>query len=470
MANPTGHVDSGNGISPELPSRHPQPPNYYSNSLAAAAIRQLATSSIAAAPPSWKNFPTRHRKSIPEKYSPSDDHSKSAARGWIEALMRRQYLIKLSEKPPFFATISPELLSSQEPDPSEGIFDAFVTIFGRFPHRQKAFRRRTNLTVIVSPWRTQPAVWIQTISTPKTFAEALSSPIILQQTQQNCSELEKFFTAESKIPSFGSQALINGRPTLAFTDSETEILTAPFRFALIGKFSHGTPQYRNLHRLLAGLGLKGKFTMSMLNAKHAIITLSNESDFTKLWTQRIWHIHGFSMRIFKWCPTFTPEKESPVVPIWVCFPNLSAHLYHKNALFCNCQIWLAPPLQIDDYTFNLSKLSKARICVEIDLLELRIQEFDIVIQGLTINQKVEYEQIPHYCSLCKHVGYNDGDCYSKRNAPKPRRQENFQKGKKQRAKAQNVAEFGGKNVARHSHGDEIETDEIGRAAQWESYE
>ncbi|KAK4417288.1 hypothetical protein Salat_2554400 [Sesamum alatum] len=32
---------------------------------------------------------------------------------------------------------------------------------------------------------------------------------------------------------------------------------------------------------------------------------------------------------------------------------------------------------------------------------------------------MEYEQIPKYCSLCKHVGHQDFDCYSKGNAAKP---------------------------------------------------
>ncbi|KAL0424143.1 UNVERIFIED_CONTAM: hypothetical protein Sradi_0949100 [Sesamum radiatum] len=30
-----------------------------------------------------------------------------------------------------------------------------------------------------------------------------------------------------------------------------------------------------------------------------------------------------------------------------------------------------------------------------------------------------YEHIPHYCSLCKHVGHIDAECYSKGSAPKP---------------------------------------------------
>ncbi|KAL0283415.1 UNVERIFIED_CONTAM: hypothetical protein Sradi_7229900 [Sesamum radiatum] len=124
------------------------------------------------------------------------------------------------------------------------------------------------------------------------------------------------------------------------------------------------------------------------------------------------------MRVFKWTPTFTPSQESSIVPIWVSFPELPAHLYRKDALYAVASM-VGNPLQIDDYTFNQSKLSKARMCVEIDLLNPIIEEFNITIQGVSIKQKVEFDEIPKYCSLCKHVGHKDADCYSKGKAPKP---------------------------------------------------
>ncbi|KAK4413479.1 hypothetical protein Salat_2760500 [Sesamum alatum] len=120
----------------------------------------------------------------------------------------------------------------------------------------------------------------------------------------------------------------------------------------------------------------------------------------------------------KWSPTFTPTQESSMVPICVSFPELPAHLYHKDALFAVASM-VGTPLQIDDYTFNLSKLSKARICVEIDLFKPLIEEFELIIRGFPITQKVEYEEVPKYCSLCRHCWHNDVDCYSKGNAPKP---------------------------------------------------
>ncbi|KAL0321463.1 UNVERIFIED_CONTAM: hypothetical protein Sradi_5407800 [Sesamum radiatum] len=119
------------------------------------------------------------------------------------------------------------------------------------------------------------------------------------------------------------------------------------------------------------------------------------------------------MRVFKWSPTFTPTQESSIVPVWVSLPELPAHLIRKDVMFVIANI-IGTPLQIDS-----SKLSKARVCVEIDLLKPMLQEVDLQICGETIVQKVEYEQVPLYCSLCQHVGHQGSECYSKGTAPKP---------------------------------------------------
>ncbi|KAL2228321.1 UNVERIFIED_CONTAM: hypothetical protein Sindi_1811800 [Sesamum indicum] len=113
----------------------------------------------------------------------------------------------------------------------------------------------------------------------------------------------------------------------------------------------------------------------MINAKHVLISMSNEIDFSHLWLRRIWYIQEYPMRVFKWTPTFTAAQESSVVPIWVSFPEFPAHLFHKDALYVIASMVGRP--QIDDFTFNQSKLSKAGVCIEIDLLTPLVQEFDI---------------------------------------------------------------------------------------------
>ncbi|KAL0433850.1 UNVERIFIED_CONTAM: hypothetical protein Slati_2719300 [Sesamum latifolium] len=102
--------------------------------------------------------------------------------------------------------------------------------------------------------------------------------------------------------------------------------------------------------------------------------------------------HGFPMRVFKWPPTFTADNESSIVSIWVSFPALPAHLFQKETFFAIASN-IGTPLQIADSTYNQSNLSKARVCVEIDLLKPLLGEIDL--------------------KIC--------ECYSKGNAPKPPR-------------------------------------------------
>ncbi|KAL0448225.1 UNVERIFIED_CONTAM: hypothetical protein Slati_1378900 [Sesamum latifolium] len=216
--------------------------------------------------------------------------------------------------------------------------------------------------------------------------KSFSEPVC--PNSKNQKSLKKFFLAGSNPTSIGTVNSINGRPTIIFSNAETQSLAEDFQFAPVGKFSHESPPYSQLHRLISNSSIKGAFTMSLINNKHALIYLTNESDFSRLWMRRIWSLKGFPMRIFKWSLTFIPEHESSIVPVWVNFSDLPAHLFRKDALFTIASF------------------------VGVDLQ----------IHGRTFVQKVEYEQVPQYCSLCKHVGHHDLECYTKGNAQKsPRR-------------------------------------------------
>lgn len=88
-------------------------------------------------------------------------------------------------------------------------------------------------------------------------------------------------------PSLGSISTENVHITLAFSDEETHKLAAHPRLALIGKFSHGAPPFRFLHRLVANTGVKGAFTVGIINPKHVLINFTREEDFTRIWLRRI---------------------------------------------------------------------------------------------------------------------------------------------------------------------------------------
>lgn len=141
---------------------------------------------------------------------------------------------------------------------------------------------------------------------------------------------KKSFAGLFKKPSDAPPPLITtfpisshkGEPSLKIPKSAIDLMSSPFKFTLIGKFSHGRPNMERSRLLFSRLGLKGSFFLGHLDPKHMIIKLHEESDFNHLWLREVWFYDGFSMRTFRWTPDFRLDVESSIAPIWVSIPNL----------------------------------------------------------------------------------------------------------------------------------------------------
>ncbi|KAL2242474.1 UNVERIFIED_CONTAM: hypothetical protein Sindi_0365400 [Sesamum indicum] len=259
----------------------------------------------------------------------------------------------------------------------------------------------------------------------KSFLDAVNS----QSTSASFPKaIQHSYLAGAPPTKLGEKMESQGLPKIQFSVAETEKLSEQYKFAIVGKFSHGFPPYRNMHRLLSTLKLQGPFTVTMITNRHVLINLKNEADYTKLWIQRLWHIDGFPMRTFKWTPSFRPQQESSLAPVWIRFPTLPAHLFHKDALYAIASL-VGTPLKLDEPTLFQSRLTAARVCVEVDLANKLTEEIVIGIGNEEVVQKVVFENLPKYCMLCKHVGHEAQNCYTKGNAPKPQRFSQQQKGK-----------------------------------------
>nr|TKS08440.1 hypothetical protein D5086_0000103210 [Populus alba] len=95
-------------------------------------------------------------------------------------------------------------------------------------------------------------------------------------------------------------------------------------------------------------------------------------------------------------------EEMSRVPIWVKFPCLPLCCWSPICLSKIASV-IGKPIQCDQLTSNLSRMSYARVLVEIDLLEELRHSVEITLpDGLTLHQKVVYETLPKYCNFC-HV-------------------------------------------------------------------
>ncbi|GAA0172184.1 hypothetical protein LIER_41293 [Lithospermum erythrorhizon] len=123
------------------------------------------------------------------------------------------------------------------------------------------------------------------------------------------------------------------------------------------------------------------------------------------------------MRIFKWTPDFYPSKESPLTPIWAHFHGLPFYLFKGEGLLFVANS-IGKPLRIDFHNVNQVKLGTASVCVELDVSKPLMKETwisfvddedpNIVLNGFW--QTVEYDDAPHYCSKCFHMGHRLEDC------------------------------------------------------------
>ncbi|KAK6153238.1 hypothetical protein DH2020_012877 [Rehmannia glutinosa] len=119
---------------------------------------------------------------------------------------------------------------------------------------------------------------------------------------------------------------------------------------------------------------------------------------------------GDRRRVFKWTPSFNPKMEAPLAPVWIRLLGLPIHFFDHNALLAIGNI-IGTPLQVESLTATRSRLSMARVCVELDLLKERIEEIVLEFDDTSHAQKIIYERIPDYCTHCKHIGHSIEGCY-----------------------------------------------------------
>lgn len=128
------------------------------------------------------------------------------------------------------------------------------------------------------------------------------------------------------------------------------------------------------------------------------------------------------------------SAEMSRVPVWVKFPSLPLCCWSPVCLSQIASV-IGKPIQCDQLTSNLGRMSYARVLVEIDLLEELRHNVKISLpEGSTLLQKIVYETLPKYCNFCHVLGHTRLLCSkaaattSKLPCPQPQPQAGVDKG------------------------------------------
>ncbi|KAL0907216.1 hypothetical protein M5K25_025770 [Dendrobium thyrsiflorum] len=223
-----------------------------------------------------------------------------------------------------------------------------------------------------------------------------------------------------------AQSVFNGVPAVLLSDEEVLKLASPFQFTLVGKFSLRRPNLDMIRQFFGNLKLTGFFSIGLLDARHVSIQLTNDLDYSHVFARRSYFVNNCQMRILKWTPFFDIRQESPIVPIWISFPNLRLHFFNPKVLHALGSLF-GRPLQTDQATAARTRPSVARVLVEVDITKKHAKEVWVGSKAYGYLQKVEFENIPDFCSHYKMHGHASTVCFKLhpglKNAPKPTEEE-----------------------------------------------
>lgn len=193
---------------------------------------------------------------------------------------------------------------------------------------------------------------------------------------------------------------------MSFDAADVALLVAPFRLALIGKFSHSRPFIAAIRSAFVMMGFSGPISVGVVDQRHILIRPSLEADYLRFRSKETWCFARAPMRVFKWTLAFNPRIETPLASVWVSLPALSHFLFAKSSLFAIAQC-IGNILMFVKVTTEFIRPSRARICIEMDVSKSLPSQIRVDLpEGQSFWQPVDCEAPPAYCIHCFHQGHS----------------------------------------------------------------
>ncbi|KAJ6807327.1 uncharacterized protein M6B38_172025 [Iris pallida] len=227
---------------------------------------------------------------------------------------------------------------------------------GSPPLRPLAYLHTAAASSLVAPVPSDPGSSSKVAGSARSYLEVLGGSAAAPAPQ----------AADELVLHPRSPVFVQGIPEVTFDKADVDALAVPFKLALIGKILHSRPPMEVIRRAFVVFRFEGPISVDLIDDRHILIRPSLEVDFMRLRSKRLWFVAKAPMRIFKWTSNFSTHIESPMAPVWVSFPDLPTFLFTKASVFL-IAAGLGSPLKLDKATENLSRPSRSRVLVEMDI-------------------------------------------------------------------------------------------------------
>jgi hypothetical protein len=142
-----------------------------------------------------------------------------------------------------------------------------------------------------------------------------------------------------------------------------------------------------------------------------IYKFNNEEDKLSVLSGGSYLVYGRPL-VLKSTPEYFDfaSSEMTTVSVWVKFPNLPLRCWSATCLSKIASV-IGKPLQSDMLTSIRSRLSYARVLIELDLMVDLPPSINITLPNIVdLVQKVVYETLPKFCKHCRVLGHTTSAC------------------------------------------------------------
>jgi hypothetical protein len=189
----------------------------------------------------------------------------------------------------------------------------------------------------------------------------------------------------------------------------TEEGCAEWQFTIVGHFIGQKLSYPAVNAMARRFwGAEGLLDVLSTENGFYFFKFSNGEEVDRVLEGGPWHFASRPIFLKRWKPNLTLLKEDPRrIPIWAKITGLPLEHWNPEGL-SSIASGIGEPLYADRCTMERSRISFARVCVEVDATNELLREFDIEEHsGVRFPVRVvSYEWEPDLCTQCKCFGHS----------------------------------------------------------------
>jgi hypothetical protein len=183
-----------------------------------------------------------------------------------------------------------------------------------------------------------------------------------------------------------------------------------YKLCIVGYVAGKFPGFKALQGLVSSTW-KCNASLTIHESGWLIYKFDNEEDKLSVLSGGPYLVYGRPL-VLKSMPEYFDfaSSEMTTVPVWVKFPNLPLRCWSATCLSKIASV-IGKPLQSDMLTSTRSRLSYARVLIELDLMVDLPPSINITLpNGVDLVQTVVYETLPKFCKHCRVLGHTTSAC------------------------------------------------------------